>query len=414
MKSPIVRIATALAAVAAVTAAGVLPAVADDRGSLADGQAGRGEVVAVEPLRPLPSAADVRAQLAAAHFDTESVRYGVDAYQLVYRTVDAAGQPTVASGLVALPRNGVRSLQTVSYTHGTELNRTDAPSHWRDGWSVAPALTYASAGFAAVAPDYLGLGLGPGFHPFLDVPSETTASLDMLRAARAFAASRDRRLDRDVLVTGFSQGATAATGLAQLLQERGDDWFRLRALAPIAGAYDFGGVELPALLDGTVRPPYNVGYTAYLVVAWNRLHELYSRPDEVFAAPYADKVEKLYDGLRSGDDLGATLPESIEELYTARGLDLLRHPSGSFAAALAGHDAAGDGLRPGVPVRLLVSPADEQVPRANSEHYVATLRASGVDSAIVDLDNRVVDDSGHKGANVAGTAFAVHWFLDLT
>lgn len=38
-------------------------------------------------------------------------------------------------------------------------------------------------------------------------------------------------------------------------------------------AYDFGGPELPALLDGTVRPPYHVGYTAYLVVAWNRLHE---------------------------------------------------------------------------------------------------------------------------------------------
>jgi hypothetical protein len=76
-------------------------------------------------------------------------------------------------------------------------------------------------------------------------------------------------------------------------------------------------------------------------------------------------------GPPSGEDLGATLPESIEELYTARGLDLLRHPSGSFAAALAGHDAAGDRLRPGVSVRLLVSPADELVPRANSEHYLS-------------------------------------------
>jgi hypothetical protein len=413
VRSSIVRIVTALMAVVALTAAGVVPAVAEDRGSPAGGPAGRGEVVAVQPHRALRSAADVRAELAAAHFDTESVRYGVDAYQLVYRTVDAGGRPTIASGLIALPRNGIRTLRTVSYAHGTELNRTDAPSHWRDGWSVAPVLTYASAGFAAVAPDYLGLGLGPGLHPYLDVPSETTASLDLLRAARVFAASRDRRLDRDVLVTGFSQGATAATGLAQLLQERGDDWFRLRALAPIAGAYDFRGVELPALLGGTVPPPYNVGYTAYLVVAWNRLHGLYSRPDEVFATPYADKVEGLYDGLRTGEDLGKTLPMSMEELYTPGGLELLRHPSGRFAAALAQHDAAGDGLRPGVPVRLLVSPADDQVPRPNSDHYLATLRASGVDSAIVDLDGRVVDDSGHEGANVAGTSYAVRWFLDL-
>jgi hypothetical protein len=369
--------------------------------------------VAVQPLRALHSAADVRAELSAAHFDTQSVRYGVDAFQLVYRTVDADRRPTIASGLVALPRNGTRSLRTVSYTHGTELNRTDAPSLWRDGWSVAPALTYASAGFAAVAPDYLGLGLGPGFHPFLDVPSETTASLDLLRAARTFVASRDRRLDRDVLVTGFSQGATAATSLAQLLQERGDKWFRLGAVAPIAGAYDVRGVELPALLDGTVPPPYNVGYTAYVIVAWNRLHGLYSRPDEVFAAPYADKVEGLYDGLRTGEDLGKTLPMSLEELYSPCGLDLLRHPSGRFATALAQHDAAGDRLRPGVRVRLIVSPGDDQVPRANSEHYLAKLRASGVDSAIVDLDGRLVDDSGHEGANVAGTSYAVRWFLEL-
>jgi len=128
MKSRVVRIATALAVVAAVTAAGVLPAVADDRGLPAAGPAGHGEVVAVQPHRPLRSAAAVRAELTAANFDTESVRYRVDAYQLVYRTVDTAGRPTIASGLVAFPRNWVRALRSVSYAHGTELNRTDAPS----------------------------------------------------------------------------------------------------------------------------------------------------------------------------------------------------------------------------------------------------------------------------------------------
>jgi hypothetical protein len=59
------------------------------------------------------------------------------------------------------------------------------------------------------------------------------------------------------------------------LQGGADDWFRLRALAPISGAYDLRGVELPALTDGTVLPPWNVGYTAYLMVSWNRLHHLY-------------------------------------------------------------------------------------------------------------------------------------------
>src|SRR5205809_378975 len=86
------------------------------------------------------------------------------------------------------PRPRPRQLRTVSVAHGTEAYRGDAPSVSQppvadDGWAQAPALTYASAGFAAVAPDYLGLGVGPGPHPWMDVPSETTASLDMLRAA---------------------------------------------------------------------------------------------------------------------------------------------------------------------------------------------------------------------------------------
>ncbi|MFI2207540.1 hypothetical protein ACH47Z_44235 [Streptomyces sp. NPDC020192] len=49
---------------------------------------------------------------------------------------------------------------------------------------------FAGAGFAAVAPDYLGLGLGTGLHPYMDIGSETTVSVDMLKAARAFEAEK--------------------------------------------------------------------------------------------------------------------------------------------------------------------------------------------------------------------------------
>lgn len=81
-----------------------------------------------------------------------------------------------------------------------------------------PSIAYASAGFATVAPDYLGMGAGPGKHPWKDVPSETSASLDLLRAARQFTPSTGHTLDRDVLVTGFSQGASGALGLGRALQ----------------------------------------------------------------------------------------------------------------------------------------------------------------------------------------------------
>jgi hypothetical protein len=369
----------------------------------------RGTLVTAVPLRTLATRADVAHALTEAQFDPTPARHGVDTWQLIYRTIDPQGHPTVASGLLALPRDGDRTLRTVSYTHGTELNRTDAPSLSADGWASAPALTFASAGFAAVAPDYLGLGLGPGPHPFLDVPSETTAGVDLLRAARAFTPRTGHWLDRDVLVTGFSQGGSAATGIAKALQGGADGWFRLAALAPISGAYDFAGVELPALVDGTVQPPWNVGYTAYLMVAWNRLHHVYDDPREIFKAPYAGRVEALYDGVHTGDDLGETLPMKLTQLYTDRGLSLLRHPTGALATALRTHDATCDGWRPDAPVRLLVSGSDEQVPAANARHCATALG----DVPVVDVGDLAYEGSTHLGSNIRGTAAAATWFAGL-
>jgi hypothetical protein len=399
--------ATALAAAAGPVAA------RGSTDSLTTKGYGRGQLVAVQPLRSLATREEVIAELKASEFHPDSVKYTVDMYQLVYRTIDAQGRPTIASGLLALPRNGARELRTVSYTHGTEINRTDTPSMWRDAWAVAPAITYASAGFAAVAPDYLGLGVGPGTHPFQDVPSETTAAVDMLRAARNFVPRTGKVLQRQVMVTGFSQGGAAGIGLARALQGGADDWFRLGALAPIAGVYDWQHVELPALLDGTVPAPWNVGYTAYFVVAWNRLHHLYDHPSEMFTKDYADTVEQLFDGVRTGDDLAKGLPDSVDKLLTSDGLTMLRNPTGRLAAAMRVYDSVCADWAPQVPVRLYVSGGDEQALHANSEHCHVALGAHGVNAPIVDVGTFQHDGSAHLGANILGTAENVRWFSQL-
>ncbi|MGN9907271.1 alpha/beta hydrolase family protein [Phytohabitans sp. LJ34] len=390
-------LAGALAAGAVAVAA---PAAGETRES--------GRIVAVQPLRSLTTKEDVARELTAAEFKVDEVRYGVDTYQLVYRTVDPAGRPTIASGLVALPRGGARELRVVSYTHGTEINRTDAPSMWRDGWAVAPALTYASAGFAAVAPDYLGMGIGPGPHPYLDVPSETTAALDLLRAAREFTAGKGRALERKVLVTGFSQGGTAATGLARALATGADGWFRLGALSPIAGPYDGRRQVLPVL--ASMPPPFNTGYTAYLLVSYNRLHHIYDKPSDVFEK---EGVEEVFDGVHTGEELAETLGGSVDDLLTPRGKALIDNPTGPFAAALAVHDGTCTGWTPRAPVRLVVSGGDEQIVVGNATACRASFAASGVDVPVVDAGDLVYNDSKHLGANVMGTADTVKWFKTL-
>src|SRR5579875_191441 len=126
----------------------------------------RGSLVTEHRVQHL-SATEVRQNLVRNRLDTSHVKYGVDAYKIVYRTIDLHGRLTTASGLIVLPRNGKHHFRVVNYTHGTMAGKSEAPSVDDHGKS-SEGLLLASAGYAAVEPDYLGLGLGPGHHPYLN------------------------------------------------------------------------------------------------------------------------------------------------------------------------------------------------------------------------------------------------------
>ncbi|WP_395961126.1 hypothetical protein [Actinomadura sp. 6N118] len=411
--------ATALIATTGVALTGGAVAAASDSASDSAGAQpaatapARGELVSAEYLRGM-TAQGTRTWLASDGFDAKAVRYGVDTFRLVFRTVDTRNRMTTASGLLVLPRNDSRKLRTVSYGHGTTSYKPDAPSIDQEVWGPAPGVTFAAAGFAAVVPDYLGLGLGPGVHPWKDVPSETTASLDMLRAAKQFVPRTGRTLERQVLATGFSQGASAALGLARALQEGQDPWFRVRAVAPIAGGYDFKGAQIPAMLRGELHPKMTVAYTSYLLTAWNRQHGLYKRPAEVFQEPYASKVEKYFDSTTPGQEMIQGLPDTIDKLLTPRGFELLRKPGGSFARALDVDGEVCKAWTPRVPMRLYKVSKDEQASTLNTDNCRISLSARGVNVPVVDLGDHAYDDSRHLGANVAGTARVVRWFSGLS
>ncbi|WP_372350979.1 lipase [Streptomyces sp. KL116D] len=353
------------------------------------------------------------AELGVAGFEAGAVRYGVVAYRLVYWTVDPHGRPTTASGLLVLPLSSERRLRAVSFAHGTGSHKRDSPSMQRGAFVSAPVIAHAAAGAVGVAPDYLGMGTGPGLHPWMDIGSETTASLDMLRAARAYAPRTGHVLERNVMVTGFSQGASAALGLGRALEAGEDHWFRLAALAPVSGAYDFGGAELPALLEGRLDPKSSVLYAAYTLVAFNRLHHVYDSPGEVFRPPYVSTVEALFDGAHTGEQLMRGTPGTLDELLTDHGHELLARPTGALAAALRTTDAVCTDWAPNAQVRLYMASGDEQAVTANTEHCQTALLRNGVDAPVVDLGAVDYQGSRHLGSNVAATSAIVRWFDEL-
>ena len=386
--------AAAMAAPAAAVALTASPASA----TVATAHAShRGELISATPLRTFKDRAAVTARLKADGFNPATDRYGVRTYRLVYRTVDAHGRPTTASGLLALPIGGPRNLPVVSFTHGTEVFRGDAPSEQPTGFEPGPAYTYASAGFAVSDPDYLGLGTGPGLHPWMDVPSETTAALDMLRAARATSPD-GRTLQRQVLVTGFSQGASAALGLGRALQA---------GRRPVVPARRARADQRRLRLRRRLRP-------AWMLVGFNRVHPIAGMPATIVKAPYARTIEGLFDGRHTGDQVIGGLPATINELLTPYGVNLLRHPTGGFAAALRSVDSVRQGWTPNVPIRLYYATHDEQAVNANTFHCQAWFAARGLHVPAVNLGTPDYQGSRHLGSNVAGTAQIVRWFLALS
>jgi dienelactone hydrolase len=306
----------------------------------------------------------------------------VRAFRVEYATVDPDGDATTASSLVAVPdaTPGGR-LRLVSWQHGTTAYKSHVASVSADSSDRAAAYFFAAAGHVVSAPDYLGLGVGPGTHPYNHHDSAVTASVDALRAARSVPSLVDRELDTRVLISGFSQGGPVSMALGRALHGGAEPAFQVGALAPIAGPYDFTGSGAVAASGGIAHA---TGYLGYLTVAWNRLHHLYDDPAEAFRPPYDRSVEALFDGTHPFEEIEPNLPATPAELFTPAFLDQLQHPAGALRDALKEAGATCD-WAPTVPVRIYHAAGDLDVPVANAEFCRRALTERGAAAEVVQL-----------------------------
>jgi hypothetical protein len=346
------------------------------------------------------SRAEVAAYLTEHELDPAAARHGVTLYRITYRT----GGVT-ASALVALPRNDARRLPTVAWLHGTRAYRGYTGS-MDDNLDRAAAVQFAAAGYATSAPDYLGLGEGPGHHPYMIARPTVTASIDALHATRELAARGGVRLDRDVAVTGFSQGGHAAMLVGRALQ--GDAYFRAKAIASLNGPLDILGAELPAVFDGRLDGRSATFYLGYVMVSWHRQYGLWNSPSEAFRAPYDRTIEILFDGEHREEDIFAALPATPEELFTPSYIAKLKHPTGELRRVIAMNDQACRDWRPRVPVRLFTSTGDRDVAIANTENCAAQLAESGARARVVDLG-----DLDHFASGRTAVPLTLEWLNRL-
>lgn len=293
-----------LAAVAAVAA--LIPTAA----AAGSAPGPRGELLSATRVAHL-STAKVHRLLDGSGVATGQAKDPVDAYRLVYRTIDPTGRPTTASGLLAVPATGPQDLRTIVFEHGTTVSRDVTPSIGSDSLARAVSVLDASAGFATVAPDYLGTGVGPSQQAYLQVRSEVSASLDMVRAAKTFAARSERHLDTALLVSGFSQGGQAAMGLGKALGSGSVGGLSLGGLTAVSGVYDLQHAEIPALVHDAMEPTISNYNLSFFALSWGRLYHLWNPSTKAFR-PGTAAIRHLFDAAKAlvhGDRPVATDPE---------------------------------------------------------------------------------------------------------
>ncbi|MCE9523729.1 MAG: hypothetical protein K8S25_15025, partial [Alphaproteobacteria bacterium] len=207
--------------------------------------------VQLTPLRTI-STIEARVLLFLTGVKGVSVEYAVDCYRMTYAATGPKGEAVRLSGLLALPR-GVAARRLVSFQHGTTTTRSAVPSQ-PDGTGIATAIAFGGNGYALVVPDYPGLGLSQGRHPYYVADAIGPAVAAMIEAAERI----DGVPHAPVFLSGFSEGGWASLAALRVLESKG---VAVLGSAQVAGAYDLRHVSLPLTLKGG-SPSYSL-YLAY-------------------------------------------------------------------------------------------------------------------------------------------------------
>ncbi|MEC3951861.1 alpha/beta fold hydrolase [Nocardia sp. CDC153] len=294
-----------------------------------------------------------------------------------YWTTRSNGEPVKASGALFVPSGPAPAggWPIMAYDHGTSGMGPGCGGQTDDTKLHRPAENqviqyFVNKGFAVVAPDYLGLGrFDTGPHPYLEISTEASATVDLVKAARA----THPELGRTWAVTGFSQGGQAALGTAHLQSSTAPDLdFRgtiavdpesdLEKITPFVGPWV---PEIPGQAGTAVN-----GFVVSMLAGLRATHpevdvDSYLTPrgkqavDASQSLCFVD-IMKVVDGMGIGDMLSRPIDDPV---FQAAMTEYMAVPT-------SGYDA---------PILLLLNTNDTTVPSPLHAALAAQFAANGVD-----------------------------------
>jgi pimeloyl-ACP methyl ester carboxylesterase len=346
------------------------------------------EGVELTPIRTI-SRLEQRLRLWRAGISDTPVRYDIDCYRMVYRVRLVDGREELASGLLALPR-GAHPQTLVSWQHGTTATRTNVPSTLKVSGRAA-MLAFAGAGYALIAPDYLGLGVSEIRHPYLIADPQARTVVSMIEAARRVEGVPNG----PVFLTGHSEGGHASLAAMRMLEASGEE---VLAAAPVAGAYELRGLTRLALTSDLPIHSFYLAYTSWAYA------DHYNQPlDTILTRDAARRVLIEFGALgATTNGIGQSLPPHARDMLAPAFAEVAQNNGAHWFLDAMGDNSVTD-WTPRAPIRFYYGNADTEVPPAESRNAAAALHQEAIDLGQLE----------HDPALAAATPRIIAWLDEL-
>lgn len=345
-----------------------------------------------QPPSPLPS---------GAHGDiiwcrpASSGVSGVNAWQILYLSTTAAGQPTAVSGTVFVPTGSYLGTRPViAYAAGTQgWGDQCAPSReitagtFDEQFAVDALL---APGWAVVVTDYPGLGT-PGDETYNVGIPEGYAVLDALRAATQLPGT-GLATSAPVAVEGYSQGGGAADWAAQLQPT-------------YAASLDLKGVAAggtPANLQAVAANINGTAFFAFLAGTALGFNAAYPAIDlTAQLTPQGQVALAQLDTMCQTQALLTYAGKRIED-YTVGGVNPITEPT--WQNILDANDLGG--VKPSVPLLQYHGTSDEVIPYSVESTLHRQYCALGVKTQLTGFP------SEHVSTQILAQPTVVSWITD--
>lgn len=303
------------------------------------------------------------------------VKNGVDIYEVIYKMPWIDGSMVEASGIYFVPQGMTKPVPRLVYNHGTIIKPPRNGFDYNGESTIS--LMFSADGYAVIAPDYVGLGLGEKQHLYVHADSEANAGIYFMKAVEEINQQIGLSFNDQLFISGYSQGGHSTLALHRKLQNKYKEQYPVTASSPMSGPYDLAGEQSTVMFREYSQPHY----LPYLLIGYNTVYNAFPQEDfyDIFAEPYDTLIPKMFSSKKYGvGDINAMLPNIPKDMVKPEFVEQYQNDPDFILRKELVNNSVFD-WKPESPVQICYCKGDEEVLYTNALVAHETMEENGAE-----------------------------------